>query len=57
MADSFLWGRVASSSLVLGGVLALLLPLSRRALGLIMAFGAGVLISAAGYVLLDSPTR
>jgi zinc transporter, ZIP family len=39
-------GLVAGSSLAVGGALALSLPTSRLALGLIMAFGAGVLISA-----------
>jgi zinc transporter, ZIP family len=46
MAEALLWGLVAGSSLVVGGALALTLPIARLALGLIMAFGAGVLISA-----------
>jgi zinc transporter, ZIP family len=45
------WGLFAGSSLILGGVLALLLPIRERLLGLIMAFGAGVLISAVAYEL------
>jgi zinc transporter, ZIP family len=45
------WGLFAGSSLILGGVLALVLPIRERALGLIMAFGAGVLISAVAYEL------
>jgi ZIP family zinc transporter len=40
MAEAFDWGLLASSSLVLGGILALKLPIGRRTLGLIMAFGA-----------------
>ena len=44
------WGLFAGSSLILG-VLALVLPIRERALGLIMAFGAGVLISAVAYEL------
>jgi zinc transporter, ZIP family len=45
------WGFVASSSLIIGGVLALKLRPSRRLVGLVMAFGAGVLISAVSYEL------
>src|SRR5262249_460604 len=53
MAASFFWGILAGSSLVLGGAIALTVSLSRRALGLIMAFGAGVLISAVAFELVD----
>ena len=42
---------VAGSSLALGCFLALSVGLSRRALGLVMAFGSGVLISAVAYEL------
>jgi ZIP family zinc transporter len=45
------WGLFAGSSLILGGVIALVLPIRERLLGLIMAFGAGVLISAVAYEL------
>jgi ZIP family zinc transporter len=45
------WGLFAGSSLILGGVLAIVLPIRERLLGLIMAFGAGVLISAVAYEL------
>ena len=51
--SAFAWGLVASSSLLVGGVLALTLPIGKRALGLIMAFGAGVLISAVAYDLVE----
>jgi len=51
MGESFFWGLLAGSSLVIGGLLALWLPIGRRALGLIMAFGAGVLISAVAFEL------
>ncbi len=51
MGESFLWGLLAGSSLVLGGLLTFWLPIGRRALGLIMAFGAGVLISAVAFEL------
>jgi zinc transporter, ZIP family len=45
------WGMFAASSLILGGVLALVLPIRERLLGLIMGFGSGVLISAVAYEL------
>ena len=51
MGEAFLWGLVAGLSLVIGGVIARRAPISRRLLGLIMAFGAGVLISAVAYEL------
>jgi ZIP family zinc transporter len=51
MAAAFGWGLFAGSSLILGGVLALALPIRERLLGLIMAFGAGVLISAVAFEL------
>jgi zinc transporter, ZIP family len=51
MGEAFLWGIVAGSSLVLGGVIGLRFSISPRLLGLIMAFGSGVLISAVAYEL------
>lgn len=51
MGESFAWGLLAGSSLVVGGILALRLRISSRALGIVMAFGAGVLISAVAYEL------
>jgi ZIP family zinc transporter len=51
MWAAFGWGLFAGSSLILGGVLALVLPIHDRVLGLIMGFGAGVLISAVAYEL------
>lgn len=53
MGEALLWGIVASSSLVIGGVLALRFSIPSRALGLIMAFGAGVLISSVAYELVE----
>ena len=46
-----MWGAFASSSLLVGGLLVLNLPLSRRLIGLVMGFGAGVLISAVAFEL------
>ena len=51
MGEAFFWGIVAGSSLVLGGVIGLRFSISPRLLGLIMAFGSGVLISAVAYEL------
>ena len=51
MLNSFLWGLVATSSLVIGGLIGCFLPIGKRTLGLVMAFGAGVLISAVAYEL------
>jgi ZIP family zinc transporter len=47
--SALLWGLLASSSLVIGGAIILVRPLSQRTVALIMAFGAGVLISAVAY--------
>jgi zinc transporter, ZIP family len=51
MLEAFLWGAIASSSLLLGGLIALRRPVGRLVLGLVMAFGAGVLISALAFEL------
>ena len=51
MGEAFLWGVVGGSSLIIGGVVALRVAITRRQVGLIMAFGAGVLISAVAYEL------
>ena len=49
------WGFIAASSLVLGGLIALRWSISTHLLGLVMAFGAGVLISAVAYdIVLDA---
>jgi zinc transporter, ZIP family len=52
MLNSFLWGLLATSSLILGGFIGAWFKIGRRPLGLIMAFGAGVLISAVAYELI-----
>jgi zinc transporter, ZIP family len=51
MGEAFFWGIVAGSSLILGGLIALRVKISSRVVGLVMAFGAGVLISAVAYEL------
>jgi len=52
MLNAFLWGLLATSSLFLGGLIATRFSLSKKALGVIMAFGAGTLISAVSYELI-----
>jgi ZIP family zinc transporter len=47
------WGVLAASSLVLGAVAALVFRIGLRAIGLIMGFGAGVLISAVAFDLVE----
>ena len=51
MGGAFAWGFVAASSLILGGVLALAFRIGPRLLGLVLAFGVGVLLSAVAYEL------
>jgi ZIP family zinc transporter len=53
MAASFGWGTLAASSLVIGAIFALRFKISLRAIGLIMGFGAGVLISALSFDLIE----
>jgi len=52
MLDTFFYGLLASSSLVIGGLIGIWLPVGKRTLGIIMAFGAGVLISAVSFELI-----
>jgi ZIP family zinc transporter len=47
------WGTLAASSLVIGAVVALLFRISLPVIGLIMGFGAGVLISAVAFDLIQ----
>jgi zinc transporter, ZIP family len=53
MAAAFGWGTLAASSLVIGAVVALRLRISLPVIGLIMGFGAGVLISAVAFDLVE----
>jgi zinc transporter, ZIP family len=47
------WGAIAASSLVIGALIAIFRPVHRRPLGVIMAFGAGVLLSSVAYELVE----
>ena len=53
MAASFGWGTLAASSLVIGALIALRFRIGLRAIGLIMGFGSGVLISALAFDLVQ----
>jgi zinc transporter, ZIP family len=53
MAAAFGWGILAASSLVIGAVVALLFRIKLPVIGLIMGFGAGVLISAVAFDLVE----
>ena len=57
MLGAFLWGLLATSSLIMGGVLASRIALSKRTIGIVMAFGAGTLISAVSYELIFEAVR
>lgn len=52
MLDAFLWGLLATSSLVFGGLIACYFDLGKKTIGIIMGFGAGTLISAISYELI-----
>lgn len=47
------WGLVSGSALLVGALAGWFVPMSRRAIAAIMAFGAGVLISALSFELMD----
>ncbi len=51
MLEATFWGFAGGPALLVGAVAGLKLPASQRAIGLIMAFGAGVLISALAFEL------
>jgi zinc transporter, ZIP family len=53
MASAFGWGILASSSLVIGALIAVRFRISPAVIGLIMAFGSGVLISAVAFDLVE----
>jgi ZIP family zinc transporter len=53
VVEALAWGLVAASSLVIGGLIALYVHISSRTLALIMAFGAGVLLSAVAFELVE----
>ena len=52
MWHALMWGGVSGSAVLLGALAALFVPIQKRMIGYIMAFGTGVLIGAAAYELL-----
>jgi ZIP family zinc transporter len=57
MLAAFGWGALAASSLLIGAAVALLRPWPARAVGLVLAFGAGALISAVAFELAEEGVR
>lgn len=57
MLNALLWGLIANSSLILGGLIGSWFTLSKRMLGIILAFGAGTLFSAVAYELVFESVR
>ena len=51
------WGALAASSLVIGALLGMLRPWPERPIGLVLAFGAGALISAVSFDLAQEGAR
>src|SRR6266511_2284538 len=47
------WALLGASSLLLGALVAFAVPIPRKVLGFILAFGSGVLISAVAYELVE----
>lgn len=52
-----LWGLLSGSALLMGALIGWFLPLPRRVIAGIMAFGSGVLISALSFELVDEAWR
>ena len=57
MGAAFGWGLLAASSLVIGAVDRAPVPHPLRVIGLIMGFGAGVLISAVAFDLVEEASE
>ena len=57
MLNALIWGLVANSALILGGLIGSWFDLSKRTLGIILAFGAGTLFSAVAYELVFESVR
>src|SRR3954464_13574969 len=52
-----LWGLLSGSALLVGAAIGWFVPMSRGIIAAIMAFGAGVLISALSFELMDEAWR
>jgi ZIP family zinc transporter len=51
------WGALAASSLVIGALIGLARPWPRKAIGLVLGFGAGALISAVSFELAEEGVK
>lgn len=54
MWNALLWGGISGSAVLLGAMASMLLQIPQKIIGLIMAFGTGVLIGAASYELIGN---
>src|SRR4051812_41442619 len=52
-----LWGGVAGSALMIGAAIGYTMDIPRRLIAAVMAFGAGVLVSALAFDLMDEAYR
>ena len=57
MLEAAFWGFVGGAALLVGALLGLYLTVGLRVIGLVMAFGAGVLISAVAFELTEEAYR
>ncbi|MDE9364441.1 ZIP family zinc transporter [Luteipulveratus sp. YIM 133132] len=57
MLSAAWWGFVGGASLLLGAVLAVMVRVPRKVIGTVMAFGAGVLVSAVAFELTEEAYR
>lgn len=57
MAAALGWGALAASSLVIGALIGLVRPWPPRAIGLVLGFGAGALISAVSFELAEEGVK
>ncbi|MDP9385309.1 MAG: hypothetical protein M3P50_08770, partial [Actinomycetota bacterium] len=57
MTEAVLYGLAAASSLVIGALVGLRVPLGDRALGLLMGLGAGALIASLAFELAEEALR
>ncbi len=53
MLEAAFWGFVGGGALLVGALVGVFVPTSQRTIGLVMGFGAGVLISALAFELTD----
>ena len=57
MADALLWGLVVGSASLIGALVGYYARMSHRAIGVVLGFGSGALISALAYDLIEESFR